>query len=105
MFPEYDPRDRRFSGYLNGNCQLEKLYSGTLWAEGPVYFCDGGFLLWSDIHNDRMLKWTPGGGVTEFRRPSNYANGHTRDRTDEHTSDIQSLIRHPNSDFCLTHKN
>jgi gluconolactonase len=80
MFPEYDPRDRRFNDYINGNCQLEKLYTGTLWAEGPVYFCDGDFLLWSDIPNDRMLKWTPGGGVTEFRRPANYANGHTRDR-------------------------
>lgn len=80
MFPEYDPRDRRFNDYINGNCQLEKLYTGTLWAEGPVYFGDGDFLLWSDIPNDRMLKWTPGAGVTEFRKPSNYANGHTRDR-------------------------
>jgi len=80
MFPEYDPRDQRFVGYINVNCQLEKLYSGTMWAEGPVWFGDGGFLLWSDIPNDRMLKWTPGAGVSEFRRPSNYANGHTRDR-------------------------
>jgi len=36
--------------------------------------------VWSDIPNNRMLKWTAGGGVTEFRKPSNYANGHTRDR-------------------------
>src|SRR3546814_12216985 len=68
MFPEYDPRDRRFNDYINGNCRLEKLYTGTLWAEGPVWFGDGGFLLWSDIPNDRMLKWTPGGGRSEERR-------------------------------------
>jgi gluconolactonase len=72
--------DSRFSDYLLGNCQVERLYQGTLWAEGPVYFCDGDFLLWSDIPNNRMMKWTAGAGVTVFRQPSNYSNGHTRDR-------------------------
>lgn len=80
MHPDYDVRDKRFGDYLLGNCKVEKLYTGTLWAEGPVYFCDGDFLLWSDIPNNRILKWTQGGGVTEFRRPSDYSNGHTRDR-------------------------
>ncbi len=80
MNPDYDVRDPRFRDYLLGNCAVEKLYTGTLWAEGPVYFCDGDFLLWSDIPNNRILKWTAGGGVTEYRRPSDYSNGHTRDR-------------------------
>lgn len=80
MNPDYDVRDPRFRDYLLGNCAVEKLYTGTLWAEGPVYFCDGHFLLWSDIPNNRILKWTAGAGVTEYRRPSDYSNGHTRDR-------------------------
>ncbi|WP_299391686.1 SMP-30/gluconolactonase/LRE family protein [Pelagibius sp.] len=80
MNPDYDVRDPRFRDYLLGNCAVEKLYTGTLWAEGPVYFCDGDFLLWSDIPNNRILKWTAGAGVTEYRRPSDYSNGHTRDR-------------------------
>ncbi len=80
MDDETEIFDSRFSDCLLGNCQVERLYQGTLWAEGPVYFCDGDFLLWSDIPNDRMMKWTPGAGVTVFRQPSNYSNGHTRDR-------------------------
>ncbi|HIC79529.1 MAG TPA: SMP-30/gluconolactonase/LRE family protein [Kiloniellaceae bacterium] len=80
MNPDYDVRDPRFRDYLLGNCAVEKLYTGSLWAEGPVYFCDGDFLLWSDIPNNRILKWTAGAGVTEYRRPSDYSNGHTRDR-------------------------
>ena len=80
MDDETEIFDARFSDCLLGNCQVERLYQGTLWAEGPVYFCDGDFLLWSDIPNNRMMKWTPGAGVTVFRQPSNYSNGHTRDR-------------------------
>ena len=80
MDDETEIFDSRFSDCLLGNCQVERLYQGTLWAEGPVYFCDGDFLLWSDIPNNRMMKWTAGAGVTVFRQPSNYSNGHTRDR-------------------------
>jgi len=80
MSGDYEIHDRRFADYLLGNCRVEKLYTGSLWAEGPVYFCDGDFLVWSDIPNNRMLCWSPGCGVRDFRRPSNYSNGNTCDR-------------------------
>ncbi|RYH09507.1 SMP-30/gluconolactonase/LRE family protein [Tropicimonas sp. IMCC6043] len=59
---------------------IELLYDGCRWAEGPVWFADGGFLVWSDIPNNRMLRWTPDLGVGVFRANSNFANGNTRDR-------------------------
>ena len=48
-------------------------------AEGPLWWKEGGYLLFSDIHNDRRMKWAPGEGVTLFRQPNDYANGLTRD--------------------------
>jgi gluconolactonase len=60
---------------------VERLATGCRWAEGPVWFGDGRFLLWSDIPNNRMLKWEEEtGAVSVFRQPSNNANGNTRDR-------------------------
>ena len=59
---------------------VERLYTGCRWAEGPVWFGDQRALLWSDIPNNRILRWSETTGqVDEFRRPSNYANGNTRD--------------------------
>jgi len=73
--------DRRFEKYRIFSAAVERLYTGCRWAEGPVWFGDGRYLLWSDIPNDRILKWEEEtGSVSVFRRPSNYANGHTRDR-------------------------
>ncbi len=72
--------DPRFSKLLVPGAKLEKLYGGMRWVEGPVWFADTQTLLFSDIPNDRMLQWCEGLGVREFRRPSNFANGHTRDR-------------------------
>lgn len=72
--------DQRFAELLVPGATLEKLYTGMGWAEGPVWFADSQTLLFSDIPNDRMLQWCEGLGVREFRRPSNFANGHTRDR-------------------------
>jgi gluconolactonase len=70
-----------FSTYLLPVCGLEKLYTGTRWAEGPVYFADGRFLVFSDIPNNRMLKWDEETNqVSLFRNPSNFSNGNTRDR-------------------------
>jgi gluconolactonase len=66
-----------------GSARLDKLYDGCRWAEGPVWFNDLNCLLWSDIPNQRMLRWSPdgfGGSVSVFRQPSNFTNGHTRDR-------------------------
>jgi len=60
---------------------VERLATGFRWAEGPVWFGDGRYLLWSDIPNNRIMKWEGGtGAVSVFRQPSNYANGNTRDR-------------------------
>ena len=75
--------DARFRVLAPPNGFVEKLFTGARWAEGPAYFPAGDFLLFSDIPNDRILRWVPdgpaAGNVVEFRRPSNFANGHTRD--------------------------
>jgi gluconolactonase len=81
MNPDFEIIDyKRFRPYLVSNGRVETLYTGTLWGEGPVWFADTQTLLWSDIPNDRMLRWVEGGSVTTFRQPSNNANGNTRDR-------------------------
>jgi gluconolactonase len=60
---------------------IERLYTGCRWSEGPVWFGDARCLLWSDIPNNRILRWDEEtGAVSDFRRPSNNANGNTRDR-------------------------
>ena len=56
------------------------LHDGGIFTEGPVWFGDMRCLIWSDIPNDRLLRWTPDGQVSVFRSPSNFANGNTRDR-------------------------
>ena len=48
-------------------------------AEGPLWWKEGGYLLFSDIHNNRRMKWQPGTGVTTFLEPTNHANGLTHD--------------------------
>ena len=73
--------DARFSALVLGNAAIERIAGGCRFTEGPVWFGDGRFLLWSDIPNDRIMKWEEEtGAVTLFRRPSHYANGNTRDR-------------------------
>jgi len=63
------------------HASVEKLYSGTRWGEGPVWFGDMRSLIWSDIPNDRMLRFDEAtGAVSVFRQPSHNANGNTRDR-------------------------
>ena len=60
---------------------VERLWTGSRWGEGPVWLGDQRCLLWSDIPNNRVLRWDEEtGAVTHFRKPSNNANGHTRDR-------------------------
>ena len=76
----YEVFDKRFKSLMIGIAQLDKLADGCIWAEGPVWFADGGYLLWSDIPNNRMLRWTPETGVSVFRAESNISNGNTRDR-------------------------
>ncbi len=72
--------DPIFGTYVLGNAPVKQLATGFDWAEGPVWFGDAGCLLFSDIPNNRIMRWTPGHGISTFREPSNYSNGHTRDR-------------------------
>jgi gluconolactonase len=78
-FP-YEIHDPRFRNLIVKSARLEELYNGCRWAEGPVWFSDANQLIWSDIPNQRLLRWEPDGGVSVFRQPSNFANGNTRDR-------------------------
>ena len=80
-----DPRiqiaDDSFARYRIASAKVERLATGMRWSEGPVWFGDGRYLLWSDIPNNRIMKWEESdGAVSVFRSPSNYANGNTRDR-------------------------
>lgn len=76
MFEVHDPV---FSTYVLGNAPVKQLATGFDWVEGPVWFGDANCLLFSDIPNNRILRWTPGQGISTYREPSHYANGHTRD--------------------------
>ena len=58
--PHYEIRDPRFRDLLVSSAGLDELYTGCRWAEGPVWFNDGGYLLFSDIHNNKRMKYTPG---------------------------------------------
>ena len=76
----FEVLDPRFTALVFGNVHVETLYTGTRWAEGPAYFPAGRYLLWSDIPNDRVLRWDEtSGAVSEFMRPSMNQNGHSVD--------------------------
>ncbi len=78
--PRIEALDRRFR-YKIGNAGIERVAAGCRWCEGPVYVRDGGYLLWSDIPNNRIMRlFEDDGHVSVFRSPSNYANGNTLDR-------------------------
>jgi len=68
-----------FSRFVMGNAPVKQLATGFDWTEGPVWFGDANCLLFSDIPNNRIMRWTPGTGISVYREPSNFANGHTRD--------------------------
>jgi gluconolactonase len=73
--------DERFNRLVNSNARLDKLYEGCRWAEGPAYFPAGRYLVWSDIPNDRMMRYDETSGVVSvFRHPAGYSNGNTVDR-------------------------
>ena len=76
----YEYCEKRFHDLTVPIAEVEELYNGCRWAEGPVWFNDGGYLVWSDIPNNRLLRWVPDLGVSVFRANSNFANGNTRDR-------------------------
>jgi gluconolactonase len=76
----YETRDPRFRALIQPSARLDLLGTGLRWAEGPVWFPAHQALYLSDIPNDRIMRWTEGTGLTVFRQPANYTNGHTRDR-------------------------
>lgn len=73
--------DPRFDSLKIAQAGVERLATGCRWNEGPVWFGDGRYLLWSDIPNNRIMRWDEvTGQASAFRQPSNFANGQTRDR-------------------------
>jgi gluconolactonase len=72
--------DESFKRYVLGNAGMERLYTGCRWTEGPAWFGDGRYLLFSDIPNNRILRWTEETGIVSgYRDPSYNANGNARD--------------------------
>jgi gluconolactonase len=81
MHNPYVVLDERFRACFNRTAEVERLWTGARWTEGPAYFPAGRYLVWSDIPNDRMLRWDEADGrVSVFRQPAGYANGNTVDR-------------------------
>jgi gluconolactonase len=78
---DFEILDPRFANCVKTSARVEKIYEGCRWAEGPAWFAAGRYLVWSDIPNDRILRWDePTGSVGVFRHPAGYTNGHTVDR-------------------------
>ena len=81
LTPDFDVVDLRFRKLAFPYVRVDKLYTGCRWAEGPAWFAAGRYLVWSDIPNDRVLRWDEtDGSVSVFRQPSQNSNGHTVDR-------------------------
>jgi gluconolactonase len=89
------------------NVHVEKLFTGCRWAEGPAWFAAGRYLVWSDIPNDRIMRWDEtDGSVSVFRQPAYYSNGHTVDREGrlvscEHRGRCVSRTEHDGSRVVL----
>ena len=91
----FEISDPEFKRLVLPNAPLLTLGEGYAWLEGPAWFADQDCLLVSDLPNDRILRWTESGGVSLFRSPSGFANGHTRDRQGR-------LIGCSHRDRCIT---
>jgi len=72
--------DQRLAPVVAGSPRLERLCTGARWSEGPVWLAHDDSVLWSDIPNDRMLRWSARDGMTVWRERVEFTNGHTRDR-------------------------
>ncbi len=76
----YEIHDQRFQHLVVPSAALEELYDGGRWTEGPVWFGDHNLLIFSDIPNQRMLRYVEGQGISVYREHSQFVNGNTRDR-------------------------
>ncbi len=100
LLPEFEVLDDRFTRLALGNVHLERLYTGCRWCEGSAYFAAGRYLLWSDIPNDRVMRWDEtDGSVSVFLQPAWNSNGHAIDRQGrliscEHRGRCVSRIEH-----------
>lgn len=100
LTPVFEMRDPRFARCALSNVHLQTLFSGCRWSEGPAYFAAGRYLLWSDIPNDRVMRWDEtDGSVSVFMQPAMHANGHAVDRQGrliscEHRGRCVSRIEH-----------
>jgi gluconolactonase len=78
--PDIVSLDPRFDKYRIGNTVVQRLHTGTLWAEGPAWNGVGRYLVWSDLPNNRQMRWLEEDGhVSVYRDPSGYSNGNTFD--------------------------
>jgi gluconolactonase len=76
----YDIRDERFAKLIQGSANVDTLWTGGRWTEGPAYFAAGRYLIWSDIPNDRIMRWDEmNGQVATFEQPCRNHNGHSVD--------------------------
>jgi len=76
----YEILDEEFRALVLPNARLETLATGFRWLEGPVWFGDQQSLVFSDLPNDRVLRWSDDSGVSVYRAPAGFENGHARDR-------------------------
>ena len=72
--------DPRLEALLRPGAVMHRLATGAIWAEGPVWLPRDGSVLWSDVVNDRVLRWDRDGRVSVFLEPAEFHNGHTLDR-------------------------
>ena len=102
--PAVEILDPSFEKYRLPLASVERLTQGYSWAEGPVYFGDARCLLWSDIPNSRIMRWDEETGATSvYRKPSNYANGNTRDRQGRLvTAEHGRRVTRTEYDGCIT---
>jgi gluconolactonase len=78
--PDVIAVDPSFNGLAQPNAPIQRLWTGALWAEGPAWNAQGRYLVWSDIPNNRQMRWIEDDGhVSVFRLPSNNSNGNTFD--------------------------
>jgi gluconolactonase len=100
---DYLKLDDRFSGLIHANAAPELLWTGGRWTEGPAYLPAGRYAVWSDIPNDRVMRWDEASGhVSVFEAPCRHQNGHAVDREGrlvacEHVGRCVSRIEHDGS--------
>lgn len=106
IIPTFEIINPRFNALILGNVSLRRIATGFLWTEGPAWIYDQQVLLFSDIPNEKVYRWTLCGTVTTFRSSSNYANGRALDRqgriiTCEHGGRSVTRIEHDGTTTTL----